>query len=199
MVTRETFLGWFAAAIQPVKDRLAMMVARGVLLALEQGVGLMRATVDGVAGETLGEREYVLDYGLSSRPLPGAEVLALFLAGLRSNGMVVRIFDRRYQIQLAPGEVAIHDDLGQRVHLTRAGIVADTPLDITFRAGGKFRVECETYELHATVSASWDVDGYGRRITSLGAGAYEDKTWQIGAVITSVPLPIAPPEGPGDD
>ncbi|MBI2236818.1 MAG: phage baseplate assembly protein [Magnetospirillum sp.] len=104
------------------------MVARGVLKALQRGGGdLLVATIDGLAGETLGEREFVQDYGLSSWPKPGAEVVAAFLAGLRSNGVVLRLFDRRYQIDLLEGEAAIHDDLGQRVHLTRTGIVADTP------------------------------------------------------------------------
>ncbi|TAN56253.1 MAG: hypothetical protein EPN20_19050 [Magnetospirillum sp.] len=123
------------AALRPIRDRLAMVVGRGVLAALEADGGLMKASVVGIDDEVLGDRDYVLDYGVSTRPLPGAEALMLFLAGLRSNGVVVRLFDRRYTLMLEYGEVALHDDLGQKVHLTRTGIVATSPLNITVAAG----------------------------------------------------------------
>jgi hypothetical protein len=61
---------------------------------------------------------------------------------------------------------------------------------------GKARVQATDIEFHATHSMSWDVDGYGKRITSLGAPNYEIHTWQNGAVITSVTDDINPPEGP---
>jgi phage gp45-like len=187
----------FAAVVQGIRDRIAMMVGRGVLAALEADAGLMRANLTGIgAEEVLDGREYVLDYGMSSRAHPGAEALMLFLAGLRSNGVVVRLFDRRYTIALEYGEVALHDDLGQKVHLTRTGIVAETPLNITLKAGKKLRLEAEDIEVHATTSLSWDVAGFGERWTATGGVAWEHKTWQIDAVVTPVPLPIKPPEGP---
>lgn len=128
----------------------------------------------------------------------------LFLAGLRSNGLVVRVADRRYAIALEYGEVAIHDDLGQRIHLTRAGIVASTPLnidlsagqDVTIKAGRKLRLEAEDIERHATRSDGWDVAGFGQRWTWAGGTAWENMTWQIDATVTSAPLSIKPPEGP---
>lgn len=70
---------------------------------------------------------------------------------------------------------------------------------LEIQPGGKVRVDCEDLELHARHSYSWDVDGYGQRITSQGGGTYEVKAWTQGAVITSEELPINPPEGPGDE
>jgi len=61
---------------------------------------------------------------------------------------------------------------------------------------GKARVQATDIEFHATHSMSWDVDGYGKRITSLGAPNYEIRTWQNGAIITSIADDIDPPEGP---
>lgn len=61
---------------------------------------------------------------------------------------------------------------------------------------GKVRIDCEHLEQHARTSMSWDVDGYGERIESLGGGVYKTTTWQIGAAMTSETLPIHPPEGP---
>lgn len=199
MVNRAQFATWFGAAIQPFKDRLFLMVGRGVLTALSAAEGaLMRAQIDGLADETLEDREFVLDYGMSCRPHPGAEVLALFLAGLRSNGVVVRVFDARYQIALAEGEVAIHDDLGQKVHLTRDGIVAFSPKNITVESGETLRLVGKVVECHAHERMSWDINGYGWHFRHVAATTWENLTWQIGAVMApTAPLPINPPEGPG--
>lgn len=186
----------WASAVQGLKDRLAMMVGRGVLAALQSGNGLMRAGMEGLPGEVLDDREYVLDYGMSSRAHPGAEALMLFLAGMRSNGVVVRLFDRRYSIKLEYGEVAIHDDLGQKVHLTRTGIVASSPLNITVTAGETLRLAGKVVQVHADEKLSFDCHGYGNSIAWQGGVAYLLHTWQAGAAISNQVDPIHPPEGP---
>jgi len=169
------------AAIQSIRDRVAMMVGRGVLAALDAGGGTPRATIKGVAGEVLGDREYTQDYGLSSRPHPGAEALMLFIGGLRSNGVAVRLFDGRYTMTLEYGEVAIHDDLGQRVHLTREGIVAESPI--------KIRVEAPDIAIHAQARLAIDCGGNGEVWTPT-----ERHSYVIGSTGTSHPL--HPPEVP---
>ena len=51
-----------------------------------------------------------------------------FFDGDRSHGIVFTIADRRYRLKpLKTGEVAIFDDLGQKVHLTRDGLEVYTP------------------------------------------------------------------------
>ena len=68
---------------------------------------------------------------------------------------------------------------------------------IEIQPGGKVRIDSEDLELHARNSYSWDIDGYGERITSLGGGHFHKKTWQTGAVFDiAETLPINPPEGP---
>lgn len=184
-----------ARALQPIKDRLAMVVGRGVLLALSADGGGARAQVNGVADETLDNLEYAQDYGLSSRPHPGAEAVMAFLAGLRSNGMVLRLFDRRYKIALQYGEVAVHDDLGQRVHLTRTGIVATTPLDATIEAAGNTTVkagkqlllEGEDVILRGRHSVMRDVGGYAERTTLISEGQLVDEIWHTPAIVTAEP------------
>ena len=74
------------------------------------------------------------EYGFTSRPHPGADAVALFISGDRSSGVVIATGDQRYRLHLADGEAAVHDDLGQKVHLTRSGIVIDgggLPIKIT--------------------------------------------------------------------
>lgn len=61
---------------------------------------------------------------------------------------------------------------------------------------GKIRVQGTDIVLHASHSYSWDVGGFGERWTALGDNKWEHRTWQTGAIITGVSLPINPPEGP---
>jgi len=195
MVSRETMMRWIAAALAPVERRLAMLLGRGVLMALEVRGGLLVAQVQGLPGEVLAGREYVQDYGLSSRPHPGAEALGGYLAGLRSNGVVIRIFDRRHFLGLEYGEVAIHDDLGQKVHLTRTGIEAVTSLDglvevggdLVVRAGGKLLLEGEDVVIRGRRSVMRDVGGYAERLTLVSEGQLVSEVWQEPAVVTAVP------------
>lgn len=78
-------------------------------------------------------------YGFVSHALPGAEHVTLQLGGDAASSICIVVADRRYVMEVAAGEVALHDDQGQHVHLTRDGIVitstkgvtVDTPL-VTF-------------------------------------------------------------------
>lgn len=64
-------------------------------------------------------------YGVASRPQVGADAIVVFPGGDRSRGIVIAFNDRRYQIDLSPGEVALHDDQGQIIRIGRAGISID--------------------------------------------------------------------------
>lgn len=64
------------------------------------------------------------DFGFTSNPPIGSDVFASFLGGNRTNGIAVTIGSQAYRMKnLASGEVAIYDNLGQSVHLTQSGIV----------------------------------------------------------------------------
>lgn len=67
-------------------------------------------------------------------------------------------------------------------------------LEVT--AAGKIRIQAADIELHATNSYKWDVGGFGEKWTHTGGANYTHTTWQIGATVTTVALPINPPEGP---
>lgn len=106
--------------------RIMLMLARGVLRQVRDGDKLQVLQATFLEGETRAQLERVQQYGFTGHPHPGAEVVSLFLGGNRDHGLVIAVDDRRYRLAgLAQGEVALYDDLGQRVHLTRAGIVID--------------------------------------------------------------------------
>ncbi|MBC0385816.1 phage N-6-adenine-methyltransferase [Escherichia coli] len=96
--------------------------------------------------EACGEAfEHLEPYGFTARANSGAEAVVLFPDGDRSHAVVVTVSDRRYRLKgLQTGEVAVYDDQGQSVTLTREGIVVDgAGKTITFRNSPKARFEMD--------------------------------------------------------
>lgn len=119
--------------IGQVWNRLQLLFAQG------KGtlIGADKVQVQVLDSETLNNINRVEPYGFSYRPKPGCQTYLLFPAGDRSYGVAIVIGDKRYQMNLVEGEVALHDDEGNYVHIKRGGIIeakaatkviADTPL-----------------------------------------------------------------------
>ncbi len=114
--------------------RLQLAIAQGVV----NLVGANKVQVRVLDGEPLTNIDRVEPYGLSYRPKKGSRSYLFFPAGDRSYGVALVIGDKRYQMELQEGEVALHDDEeGSHVLLKRGGIIeakaatkviADTPL-----------------------------------------------------------------------
>lgn len=142
-----------------------------IQLVFAQGVGVM-ATSNKIQATVLDEDDIppnvrrVEPYGYSYRPpKKGFQAYMVFPAGDRSHGLCLIIGDKRYQMDLADGEVAVHDDEGNHMHLKRGGIIeakastkviADTPLFETThdaKIGGNLLVVGTT---HLTQQATCD-------------------------------------------
>lgn len=129
----------------PLARGLGNMLARGTVVLANAASKMQTLQVKLLSGEVKDGVEHFEGYGLTAKPHPGAECIALFFGGDRSHGVVIAVADRRYRlIGLAEGEVALHDDLGHKVHLTRAGIVINgAGQQITFLNTPKIRMECD--------------------------------------------------------
>jgi len=119
--------------IGQIWNRLQLLFAQGVGTL----IGADKVQVQVLDGETLNNINRVEPYGFSYRPKPGCQTYLLFPSGDRSYGVAIVIGDKRYQMDLVEGEVALHDDEGNHVHLRRGGVIevkasakvlADTPL-----------------------------------------------------------------------
>lgn len=124
-----------AKALGPMARRIGNLLSRGVVGFVDSSRKMQSLQVNLLAGESKDDIEYFEAYGWTSCAHPGAEHVSAFFDGDRSAGVVLVVADRRFRLTgLAAGEVAIHDDQGQKVHLTRSGIViegAGLPIKIT--------------------------------------------------------------------
>lgn len=112
-------------AVAPQSRRIENMLARGTLTALNRARKMQRIQAKLLGGESKQSMEFFEQYGITSAPHDGAELLAAFMDGDRSHGVVICVADRRYRLLVEQGEVAIYDDQEQCVHLTRTGIVIE--------------------------------------------------------------------------
>lgn len=122
--------------INSIIKKIRALVGRGTLSATDDSPKMRTVDCEFLKGDKRQGLEHFEAYGFGSRAHADAEVLAVFLNGDRSHGLVLAIGDRRYRLKLEEGEVAMFDDIGQKVHLTRSGIVVNTDLDLTATVGG---------------------------------------------------------------
>lgn len=149
-------------ATGPLARQIRMMISRCVLTLIDDSTPLQQVQVsllampqaDGSVGTELADGgQVVRQYGFTARPHPGAEGVYLSVGGVRTHGLVVAVEDRRYRLtELAAGEVALYDDLGQRVHLTRTDIVVrGAGLPVTVTDTPKVRIETDRLEVTGDV------------------------------------------------
>lgn len=138
-----------------IRRRLDAMFSRGKLHATDATGGAQKLQIELQPGEVLNNVEHLEAYGLTSRPLPGAEVASASLGGDRNRTVVLIAADRRYRKRnLVAGEVAIYTDEGDYILLSRGRIVQVV-------AGTRVRVTAPDVEIvgNATVSGTLTVSG----------------------------------------
>lgn len=121
--------------MKSLAHRVMMMIGRGTVSAVDDSTQAQELQIELLADEVHDRVERAEDYGLSSVPLPGAEVVTVSVHGLRSHQIAIRVIDRRHRPKaMQPGEVTMHDDQGQIVMLKRDGIMIKTPFKVTVEA-----------------------------------------------------------------
>ncbi|RJX32385.1 MAG: phage baseplate assembly protein V [Oxalobacter sp.] len=153
--------------IAPLSRRIRLTAAKAFVALINDATALQGVQVELLEGEVRDATRYQ-NYGLTSRPHDGAEGVFLSLNGSRDQGVVIVVDDRRYRLtSLEPGEVALYDDLGHKVHLTREGIViegaghpviiTDTPklrVEADIEATGQIKDRCDTAGLSMSAMRS---------------------------------------------
>ncbi|MFZ6687500.1 phage baseplate assembly protein V [Undibacterium sp. SXout11W] len=100
------------------------MAFRAVLTNINSNSPIQLIQADGLAGEQLQDNELMQHYGFTSAPLNGTKLIVLPIGGKTAHGIVIATEHTQYRLKaLKKGEVALYDDQGQQIILTRSGIV----------------------------------------------------------------------------
>lgn len=131
-----------------IRSRLDVLFSRGKLHTTDATGGAQKLQIELQPGEVLNNVEHLETYGLTSRPLPGAEVASASLGGDRNRTVVLIAADRRYRKRnLVAGEVALYTDEGDYVLLSRGRIVQVV-------AGMRVRVTAPDVEIVASTKVT---------------------------------------------
>lgn len=85
------------------------------------------AQVRGFPMETIDAMKVSQLYGVASHAMPGSDAMAMFLTGDRSNGVIIATGNQQYRLRnIAPGEVALYDNVGNVVRLSQDGTIQIT-------------------------------------------------------------------------
>lgn len=118
----------FERLVRPLKTRLASMIVRGVVELVDDSKRLQLLQIGGFEGGPLDDGEHFQQYGFSSNPLPGAEVVAIFPNGDRAHPLIVAGGDRRTRPTGGdPGDVTLYHYAGAKIRLLESGDVEVSP------------------------------------------------------------------------
>lgn len=119
--------------LRPLSNRIANLVGRGVVKAVDDSKKLQELQLELLPGEVRDELEHFQGYGFTSTPAVsdsdgGAEAVAVFVNGRRDHGLIIAVGDRRYRLKnLPPGEVAMYSKHGQTIVLKTNGDIELNP------------------------------------------------------------------------
>jgi phage baseplate assembly protein V len=133
--------------LNPLKARVANMVARGVLARADDSTTLQTSQLTLQEGEVRDGLERFQNYGFTSFPRAapadgrGAEAAVIFVGGRRDHGLVIAIDDRRFRLKnLEEGEVALYSDEGDSIIFRRGNKLVVTTHEIEVSASTKAKV-----------------------------------------------------------
>ncbi len=111
------------------------MIVRGELDGVDDSTKMQLLNLKLENGYRPSKVEHWHPYGFTYHPQNGAEVLALSLRGNRDHMVVLPGADRRYRLKgLEQGELAVHDDQGQKVHFKRDSVWAESGQKVVAKA-----------------------------------------------------------------
>ena len=106
--------------LSPLYRRMATMIGRCILSALDSSSGVQNASVTIMADEEMKGVEYMEPYGFTSAPLQGAEGVVLNVSSRRGSCVVVSLGNRKFRLKgLKSGEVAMYTDEGDKLVFER--------------------------------------------------------------------------------
>lgn len=148
-------------ALNPLRQRLALMFSRALVLLVQDDTKLQGLQISLLADEARDDVERFQNYGFTSHPLAGAEAVAASVGGSRDHLVVLAVDDRRYRLRgLAAGEVAIYTDEGDKIVLKRGGVIEMT-------ASTKVRLVTPLVECTGNLQVAGNIDS-GASITATG-------------------------------
>ncbi|EOI6482053.1 phage baseplate assembly protein V [Yersinia enterocolitica] len=104
--------------------RLRLMISRGVVNIINDGLKTQNLQVSMLADETADDVERFQNYGHSSVPPAGSEAIILSVGGIRQHLVAIAVDDKNSRLgSLESGDSAVYHLEGHKILLTKDGVI----------------------------------------------------------------------------
>lgn len=145
---------------------------RAVLTNIASNTPIQLMQADALSGEQLQDNELMQHYGFTSVPLKGTQAIVLPIGGKTAHGIIIATEHTTYRLKgLKNGEVALYDDQGQSIVLTRGGIVIDgAGLPILIHNTPSVTADTPSYHMTGNLRVDGDISN-GGDVTTEGSNS----------------------------
>lgn len=128
---------------------------RGVLNLVKSADNIQKVQVSGLAEETLQDVEFMQQFGLTSVPPAGTQVVVLPVGGKTTHSIVIATENGSFRVKnLQGGEVAVYDQSGSTIIL-KQGRLIEVDCDVFKLTCKSYQLNCQTYQTSASSSADF--------------------------------------------
>lgn len=147
--------------LDPIRRRIATLVSRAVLAAVNAAPGCQTLQVTILADEPQVDVEHMEPYGFTSNPPAGAEGVILNVAGQRGAAVGLNFGNRSVRVTgLKSGEVCIFTDEGDKITLKRDRHMEVKTLHLLVKAEEDIAMETKTYTVKASGGVAYQTPSY---------------------------------------
>lgn len=148
--------------LDPLRRRVATLISRAVLSAVNSAPGCQTLQVTILADEPQTDVEHIEPYGFTSNPPAGAEGIILNVAGQRGACVGLNFGNRGFRVLgLKSGEVCIFTDEGDKITLKRDRKMEIETLHLKILAQEDATVETKTYTVKASRGVKYETPSFG--------------------------------------
>lgn len=140
--------------LEPVMRRVRLVCSRGRVNTITDSHKAQNLQVSLLSGETVEHVERLQNYGFSSVPVGGNDVVVLSVGGKREHLVAVAVEDRNVRPQgKESGDVIVYHAEGHYIRLTADGKIIVACKNIEFHVDEKTLINTTDFELNASNSA----------------------------------------------
>ena len=119
------FMEWFSRSVEPLKNRIMLMITRGVLTKTDDSKSIQTQKIKGLAGEIKNKVPAIQQYGFRSHTPSGGDVVMLSVNGNRENSVIISTEHRDFKpLTLNEGDAIFYNKNGKIIHLNGDNIEA---------------------------------------------------------------------------
>lgn len=145
--------------IEGLARRISFLITKTLLVSLDDSGAIQKLVLDALKDERRSNVDRFQEFGFSSNPPAGAEVIMLSLGGSRSHNVAIASEHRESRPKnLSPGEAMIYNEAGDYVKLKADGT-------IEIKCSTKVRIDSPLVEMTGNLSVTGSISGASAVIT----------------------------------